>query len=309
MRIGLVTSPDRVGQISLTDLVEQVVQAEAAGFASFWLVQLPLAGNDVLTAIALAGQKTSQIELGTAVISIYSRHPLTLAQQTLSTQVAVDGRFTLGIGLSHQPVVEYMMGLSYDKPARYMKEYLSVLRPLLAGQKVNFSGENFQVNASLHVNNSTPSPVLLAALAPLMLRLAGETADGTVTWMTGLSTIANHIVPRITAAAVGRPQPRVVASLPLLVTDDVANGREQIGKAYVRYGQLTNYRRMLDLEGAAGPAEVAIVGNEREVESQLRALADAGATDFIASVHYEGDDNTLSQTRTWEFLKSLGGKI
>jgi F420-dependent oxidoreductase-like protein len=300
-----------VGQISLSDLVEQVVQAEVAGFASFWMVQLPLAGNDALTAIALAGQKTNRIELGTAVISAYSRHPLTLAQQAMTTQVAADGRFSLGIGLSHRPVVENVMGLSYDKPARFMKEYLSILRPLLSQGRVDFSGEVFKVKGTLRVTNSAPTPVLIAALAPLMLRIAGEMTEGTLTWMAGIDTIARHIAPRITAAAsaVGRPQPRICVSLPILVTDEPENGREQIGQAYARYGQLTNYRRMLDIEGAEGPADVALVGNEREVESQLRALAAAGATDFLAAINFTGSDRAISQTRTWAFLESLKGEL
>jgi F420-dependent oxidoreductase-like protein len=297
--------------MTLVDLVEQIVQAEAAGLASFWLVQLPLAGNDVLTAIALAGQKTSRIELGTAVISAYSRHPLTLAQQAMTTQVATGGRFSLGVGLSHKPVVEHVMGLSYDKPARFMREYLSVLCPLLAQKTADFSGEVFNVKASLRVTDGPPTPLLIAALAPLMLRLAGEMTDGTVTWMAGLNTIADHIVPRITAAAaaVGRPKPRVCVSLPVLVTDDVTNGREQIGQAFVRYGELTNYRRMLDIEGVAGPGDVAIVGNEQEVEQQLRAFAAAGATDFLAAIYFDGPDKAITQTRTWAFLQSLQGQL
>jgi F420-dependent oxidoreductase-like protein len=311
MRIGIFTSPNTIGGVSLEELVQQVVRAEEAGFASFWFVQLASAGNDVLTTISVAGRQTSHIELGTAVIPVYGRHPLPLAQQAATAQVATGGRLALGLGLSHQPVVEGVMGLSYDKPARYMREYLSVLRPLINQEVVEFSGRRFSVKAGLDVKGSTPCPVLIAALAPLMLRLAGELADGTITWMTGRRAIGSHIVPRINAAAesAGRPRPRVCVALPIAVTDDRAGARQSAANIFQRYGQLANYRRILDIEGAEGPADVAVIGNEAEVEEQLRALANAGATDFLASVFPVGEDASASEARTWTFLRSVNDKL
>lgn len=310
MRIGLVTPPEKVGQYTLAELLEQIEQAEADGFASYWLVQLPLAGQDVLTAIALAGSRTSRIELGTAVISVYSRHPLTLAQQALSTQAATGGRFTLGVGLSHKPVVEAVMGLSYNQPARYMREYLSILSPLVNQQPVQFTGESLQVQAQLHVADAAPVPVLIAALAPMMLHLAGELAGGTVTWMAGIRTIAEHVAPRISAAAnaAGRPAPRICVGLPVAVTDDETQTREQISQTLLRYGQLANYRRMLDIEGADGPGDVALVGNEDAVTAQLHALATAGATDLAAAIFADDEDSDSAQ-RTRALLRSLQNKI
>ncbi len=192
-----------------------------------------------------------------------------------------------------------------------MEEYLSVLRPLLSEGRVDFSGEVFTVNAQLHVQDSSPSPVLIAALAPRMLRLAGEQSDGTVTWMAGRQAIASHIAPRLgdAARAAGRPAPRICVGLPIVVTDDAAQGRETADQEFSRYGQLVNYRRMLDIEDVAGPADVAVVGNESQVEAQLRALADAGTTDFLASIFPVGDDADASITRTWNLLKELQGKI
>ena len=171
MRIGIFTPPDTIGQTSLERLEQQVVQSEADGFASFWLVQLPHAGNDVLTTIAVAGRQTHRIELGTAVIPVYARHPLALAQQAATVQVAAGGRLALGLGLSHKPVVESMMGLSYDRPASYMREYLSVLRPLIEPGEVAFAGHSFKVTATLHTPGSTPFPVLIAALASIPIGL------------------------------------------------------------------------------------------------------------------------------------------
>lgn len=311
MRIGIFTPPDRIGGQSLETLLRQVQQAERDDLASFWFVQLPTSGNDVLTTIAIAGQQTSRIELGTAVVPIYSRHPLAMAQQAATTQVAAGGRFSLGIGLSHKPVVESIMGLSYGKPAATMREYLSVLRPLIDQGQVNYTGQRYSVNGALQLTGATPFPILIAALAPRMLQIAGELADGTITWMAGRKTIETHIAPRINsaAAAAARPQPRICVALPVAVTDDTDAAKREAGTAFHRYGQLVNYRRVLDIEGVEGPGDVAIVGNEGQVERQLRAFAAAGATDFLASVFPVGEDATTSEARTWAFLKSLKGKV
>jgi F420-dependent oxidoreductase-like protein len=310
MRLGIFFGARRE-VVSYDDLAQRVCQAEADGFSHFWVTHLATLGFDALTTLALVGRETTRIELGTAVVSVYSHHPLALAQHALTAQMAAGGRLSLGIGLSHRPVVENAMGLSYARPARYMEEYLSVLRPLLSEGRVDFSGEVFTVNTQLHVQDSSPFPVLIAALAPQMLRLAGEQSDGTVTWMAGRQTIASHVAPRIgdVARAVGRPTPRICVGLPIAVTDDEAQGRETAARDYSRYGQFVNYRRLLDIEGVAGPADVAVVGNEAQVEAQLRTFADAGATDFLASIFPVGDDADTSITRTWNFLKDLNGKI
>src|SRR3989449_9954511 len=221
--------------------VRSVIEAEKDGFDGIWFGKI--FGPDVLTVLALAGQKTSRIELGTSVVPTYPRHPHTLAQQALTTQVASGGRLNLGIGLSHAPVVQGMWGLSYDRPAVHMREYLSVLVPLIREGRASFNGEFFRVNATVQVPVPKPPPVLIAALAPVMLRLAGEMADGTITWMAGPKTLETHIVPRITKAAkqAGRPDPRVVVGLPVAVTDDPAGARERAARSFQIYGTLPNY--------------------------------------------------------------------
>jgi len=244
-------------------------------------------------------------------VPTYPRHPHMLAQQALTVQAATGGRFNLGIGLSHAPVVEGMWGLSYERPAVHMREYLSVLLPLIQEGRASFSGDFFRVNATVAVPVPKPPPVLIAALAPVMLRMAGEMTDGTITWMTGPKTLETHIVPRITKAAggAGRPAPRIVAGLPIAVTDDPAGARERAARSFQIYGTLPNYQRMLNIEGAGGPADVAIVGNEKEVEKQLRDIASAGATDFLAGMFPSGDDIRASLERTRELLKGLVGKV
>jgi 5,10-methylenetetrahydromethanopterin reductase len=207
MRIAIFTPPDTVGQRTPAELVQLAERAEQSGLAGLWLVQLATSGQDVLTTLALAGQRTSRLELGTAVIPIYGRHPLMLAQQAATTQAVTGGRLTLGLGLSHQPVVEGVLGLSYAQPARHMREYLTVMRRLLNGERVDHTGPAFSVHATLTVPGAAAGPLLIAALAPRMLEIAGELAEGTITWMAGRQTIARHIVPRINhaAEAAGRP--------------------------------------------------------------------------------------------------------
>jgi len=289
--------------------VAAAAAAERDGFESFWYPHI--FGADALTLVALAGCETERIELGTAVVPVYPFHPFAFAQHVLSAQAAAGGRLTLGIGLSHQPVVEGMWGLSYEKPARHMREFLAVLMPLLTEGKVQHQGEVFRVAGAVAVPGATTPAVLIAALAPVMLRLAGEQADGTITWMSGTKTIESHVAKRINAAAgkAGRAKPRVAVALPVCVTDDAAAARQVASQLFAIYGQLVNYRRMLDREGAGGPGDVAVVGTEAEVEQQLRALAAAGATDFLAAIYPAGDDAAKSVARSRELLKGLVGKI
>jgi F420-dependent oxidoreductase-like protein len=308
MRIGLMLG-DITGGGTVSEQVEQAVQAERDGFDTAWFGQLM--GVDALTIIALAGPRTSRIELGAGVMPTYGRHPYVMAQQALTVRAATNNRFVLGVGLSHQVVIETMWGLSYEHPARHMREYLSVLLPLVREGRAAFSGDVFRVTAGVQVPGATPIPVLVAALAPRMLRIAGELADGTVTWMTGLKTVESYVVPTIGAAAkaAGRPQPRVAVGLPVCVHDDIAAAREAANAAFRMYGALPNYRRMLDKEGAGGPGDVAIVGDEAAVERQIREVASAGATDLVAPMYATGSDPAASLARTRALLKSLIGKV
>ena len=310
MRIGVFVGASTADLMGLDELIGRIRQAEEDGFDSFWIPHISARGYDALTVLALAGMQTSRIELGVGVVPTYPRHPVALAQQALTTAAATDSRFLLGIGPSHRPGIEGSFGLSYDRPALHMREYLSVMRPLMEEGRVQFSGEFFNVNAELDVPNRPHCPVLISALAPRMLRLAGERADGTITWMAGPKTIREHIGPRIrnAADANGRPAPRVCVGLPATVCDDEAAGRRQAAEAYGRYGQLVNYRRVLDIEGVEGPSEVAVVGNEDSLRRQLEQFAAGGATDFMANIFALPGDGESDQ-RTYATLKSLVGKV
>ena len=291
-----------LGGSSVDDIVAQTEKAAADGFGSAWLANI--FGIDAITALAIAGRAVPGIHLGTAVTPTYPRHPHAMAQQAMTAWDATGGRFTLGIGLSHQIVIESMFGLSFDKPAVHMREYLAVLLPLLRDGNVKFEGEQYRVNAPLERPATAGSPpVLLAAMAPVMLRLAGEVADGTILWMTGPKTVADHVAPRINKAAsdAGRPAPQVVAALPVAVVADVHAAREQANTTFAIYGGLPSYRAMLDKEGATGPGDVAIVGDEATVEAGIRGMADAGVTEFNAACF--GDADTVR--RTTELLRAV----
>jgi 5,10-methylenetetrahydromethanopterin reductase len=300
MRIGT-SQPEPAGPQALDRLRDQLKRAADDGFASAWVSNI--FGLDALTALAVAGSQVPGIELGTAVVPTYPRHPAVLAQQALTTATAVGGRLLLGIGLSHKIVIEDMYGYSFDRPARHMREYLSILLPLLDGQPASFEGETMRAGIGLTTPRPGRVPVLLAALAPQMLRLAGQRTDGTVLWMTGPATVRDYIVPTIREAAesAGRPRPRVVCVLPVCVTDDPDGARARANRVLSIYGQLPSYRAMLDREGAKEPGDVAITGNEDAVAAQVSALEEAGVTDFVALDYAGGDD----QPRTRALLKSL----
>ncbi|HUC56047.1 MAG TPA: TIGR03564 family F420-dependent LLM class oxidoreductase [Streptosporangiaceae bacterium] len=300
MRIG--TSVDEpTGPAALRELHDRLAAAVDDGFASFWMPNI--FGLDALTALAVAGAGVAGIEVGTAVVPTYPRHAAVLAQQALTADLALNGQLALGIGLSHQIVIEDMYGYSFEAPAAHMAEYLSILLPLLDGETASFTGKTMRAGIGLSTPRSRRIPVLLAALGPQMLKLAGARTDGTILWMTGPATVRDYIVPTINAAAsaAGRPAPRVVCILPVCVTDDPDAARARAARVFEIYGHLPSYRAMLDREGASGPADVAIVGSEDSVASQITALAEYGVTDFVAGEFATGAD----QQRTRALLKSL----
>jgi F420-dependent oxidoreductase-like protein len=302
MRIGLTG-----GASSVDKMVEQAQRAEADGFTSLWYASA--VGGDPLVAMALAGRATSSIELGTSVLQTYTAHPVLQANRAVSAAEAM-GRpgFTLGLGPSHRPPIEDAYGLSYANPGRHTEEYIQVLMALLHGEAVHFEGEDFRVHAGgPPAAERVEIPVLLAALAPRMLRVAGQLTAGTILWMGNEQAIESHVAPRLreAAAAAGRPAPRIVAGLPVAVHDDADEARATAAQVFAGYGELPNYRRLLDIGGAAGPADAAIVGDEDAVTARIEALFEAGATDVWAAPFPVGDDRSASRARTRALLKEL----
>lgn len=283
MRIGTMLSMpgDNSG---VTALVERAAAAEAAGFASVWLPQVFTI--DALTILALAGAATRTIELGTGVVPTYPRHPIALATQALTVQDATRNRLALGIGLSHKFVIEDMFGLDYSKPIPHMKDYLTILNGLLAGERVQHKGAEYAVSVQVAVPGTKRPPVIVAALGPAMLKLCGRLADGTLTWMGGIDYLRDIAIPTMSAAATAakRAAPRFVAMVPTLLTANVAAGRDAVNTTFAMYGQVPSYRATLDRGGASNPADVAVIGNEAAIEAGMKAYANVGVTDFVAVV-------------------------
>ncbi len=265
-------------------IIDDIVGADDAGFSSYWLAQTGLV--DALGALALAGRDTTLIELGTAVVPTWPRHPQALAAQALTTQAATGGRTVLGIGLAHQPSVENGWKMQWKRPIAHMQQYLDILLPLLEGGQAAVEGDIWGYEgAAVRPTAATPK-VMIAALGPQMLKIAGQRTDGTILWCVGPTTLARQIVPMINDAAdaAGRPEPRVVCSLPVCVTDDAAPVKAFVGSMLANYATLPSYRAMLDIEGVHGVEEISLIGNEDEVRHGLAEIAAAGATDFTAVV-------------------------
>jgi len=302
VRIGLTG-----GGTTVDKVIQQAKQAEADGFTSLWYASVVT--GDPLVAIALAGRETSKIELGTAVLQTYPCHPLLQANRVASVVDAMRRPgFTLGIGPSHEPLIRGVFGLSYDHPGRSTEQYVRILAAALRGETVDFDGADWSAHTGGRMAPlAQPVPVLVSALGPRLLRVAGELADGTVLWMAPPRAIESHIAPRVRAAAsaAGRPAPRIVAGLPVAVHDDEAEARSAAAASSVMYAGMAAYRRILELGGATSPAAAAIVGNERSVRAQLQGLLDAGATDIWAAVIAVGDDKAKSLRRTTDLLKEL----
>jgi F420-dependent oxidoreductase-like protein len=293
---------------TLESLVDKIVQTEKAGFHSAWLANI--FSLDALTVLAMAGPRTSRIELGTAVVPTYPRHPHALAQQAATVNAATGGRLALGLGRSHQMVIENMFGMAYDKPIAHMRDYVTVVRDLINNGSCAVDGKAYKVNAPLTVEGGKPFPILIGALMPKMLELCGTLCDGTLTWMSGAVHLEKNIVPVMKAAAekAGRAMPRVVCSLPVCVTDDVDAARAIAAKAFQIYGLLPVYRACLDQEGCAGPEDIALIGDEETVRAGLGRISAAGATDFYGAL-FPDESGSASIDRSTRFLASLGGNI
>ena len=301
MNIGFMCAMASNGVSPIEDLIGEIRAAEGLGLHQAWLAQV--FSTDAITLLALAARETSTIRLGTAVTPTFPRHPTTLAIQALTAGAAAGGRFDLGIGVSHKVVIEDMFGIAHERPVAHMREYLRVLLPLMRGDACRHEGELYRVHARLNVTDASPIPVLLAALNPRMLRIAGTLADGTTTWMTGPRTLETLTVPVINEAArtADRPAPRIVAGVPIVLTRNVDAAREKLARRMAVYGHIPAYAGMFEREGVNHPADLALVGDEAELRAELGRLGAVGVTDCNAFCMPVEDD---AVERTKAFLAS-----
>ena len=303
MRIGI-----SGGGSTVDRMIDQAAEAEADGFTSLWYAGAT--GADPFVVLPLIARGTANIELGTSIVQTYPRHPVLMANQAAGVAKAMGdtGRFTLGLGVSHRPVIEGTYGLDYTHNARHLREYLTIVGALLKDGRVSFEGEEYRAASDLRDRPEQPVPVLVAALAAKSLASAGELAEGTITWMANATAIADLIAPTITEAAKGAGRteaPRVVCGLPVAVTDDADAGREVAARQFSIYGMLPNYQAVLAAGGVRSPAEAAIVGDEDAVAAAIGGLFAAGATDVWCAPFPVGDDRRASRDRTRALLKAL----
>lgn len=289
----------------LAALRESAAWAEAAGFDSFWVSQV--FGLDPIVAIsAIAAERPGLAEFGTSVVPLTGRHPMSLGPAAMTAQAATDGRFTLGIGPSHRMVAEGLFGESFERPFTRTREFVTSLVELFETGSTSLQGEQLSASGWLNID-APPVPILLAALGPRMLDLAGTSTAGTSLGSCGPTTIATHIRPKITDAAerAGRPTPRIMALVMVGVTDHPderrASGREQSKL----YAELPSYRAMLDIEGVDSPAELSLLGSEDVIATGLQRYVDAGVTDFRIGIVSDTADEIAATRRCLEQL--LGG--
>jgi F420-dependent oxidoreductase-like protein len=300
----------------VTKLLDDIEWAEAAGLDTAWIPQVPN-DFDALTAVALMGTRTARIELGTAVVPLQAQHPIALARQALSTHAITGGRLALGVGPSHHWIIRDMLGLPYERPAAFTRAYLEVLAAAFSGPgRVDVENQTFTVHNPLDLALVAPLPVLVAALGPVMLALAGERADGTVLWMADERACAEHVVPRITKAAdnAGRPAPRIVAGIPvcLCAPSEVDAARERANRILGEAEVSPNYQRLLEYGDARGVGDICAAGDEGGILARMRRFADAGVTDLSVRLLPIGDNRdelVASKRRTREMIAALATEL
>ena len=301
MQISILGSLSGSGGTTLIDgVVSEFAKLRDEGFRRVWMTQMPYE-PDLLTVLAVAMREVDTIEVGTGVVPIQNQHPMQLAQRALTLNLIAGGRFILGLGMTHAAVTEGMWGIPWDRSVRRLNEYLDGLLPLLAGEAADAPGEIYTTRGALQIAGAPQPPVYVAALGPQLLKIAGRRTAGTVTWMTGPKTLAEHVGPGLRAAADGRPV-RVAAALPVSVTDDVDGARAQAAEQFAMYGQLPSYRAMLDREGYAGPADAVLIGDEETVTSRIEGLRAAGVDEYVGVVY---DRSPEVRDRTRALLRAL----
>ncbi|HEX4218903.1 MAG TPA: LLM class F420-dependent oxidoreductase [Acidimicrobiales bacterium] len=317
MRIGIMVGPERGRYGTKVErMLTDARWAEEAGLTSVWVPQVP-DDFDALTAAALIGMQTTRVEIGTAVVPVQPRHPIALAHQALSTQAVCHGRLTLGLGVSHHWIIDEMLGLPYERPAPTMRCYLDVLDPALAGPgMVDVENELFRVHNPMDITDVGPTPVMIAALGPVMLRLAGERTDGTILWLADERAIGSHVAPTINGAAeaAGRRPPRIVAGVPICLCgdDEVEVAIDRANRVLSESEISPNYQKLLDHGEARNVGDILAAGSEASIEKRLRSFADAGATDVslrVVPIGATREEKLASSQRTRHYIASMAGSV
>lgn len=307
--IGVILTPAADIGGGLDNVVDTLITktraAAEAGVSSAWFSQL--LDHDAITAAAIVGREVPGIAIGTGVVPLWPRHPLTIAAQAQTAQAALGGRFTLGVGLGAQAMMEPAFGPGWERPIRRLRECLTVFRQAFAGEQVDFKGEVITAQPTMPtaVAGGSGVPVVVAAVGPQALRVVGELADTAMPFLAGPRALEQHIIPDVAkgAAAAGKPMPRIIAAVPAVVTDEVETVRDIANQGFWYYPELPSYQRLFAAEGVTHPAEVCLIGDEDEVAAGIRRYFDAGADAVVLS--QSGIHSTAEQLRTW----ALAGRV
>lgn len=317
MRLGVMIGAER-GDMSrkVNKLIADIEWADSAGLATAWMPQVP-DDFDLLSMVALMASHSTRIELGTAVVPLQAQHPIALARQALSVHAISNGRLALGVGPSHHWIIRDMLGLPYDKPAAYTRDYLQVLNAAIAGPgPVDVENDNFTVHNPTALSAETPMPVLVAALGPVMLQIAGEHADGTSLWMADERAIGEHIAPKINKAAAeaGKPAPRIVAGIPvtLCANSEIDAAKDRANRILSEAETSPNYQKLLDRGEARNVGDLCAAGDEESILARFKQFADAGVTDLSVRLLPIGDTRDeliASKHRTREVIAELVNRV
>lgn len=293
-------------EIGFFDRINYFKALEEKGFESLWIANAN--SYDALNLALYLSTQTRSIDLGTAVIPVFSKHPVELAQQILTTAMISNNRLKIGLGVSHKHRVEDELGLRYATPALYMKEFLIILKDILHRGHSKFKGNIFNVDVSIDTDTCNDVDIYLAALGPKMLDLAGEYTEGTITWMTGYKTIKNNISPVLNSKSYNSKN--ILSSIPICITDDVETVTNEAKSIFKFYNKYPNYKKMIIQEGVKDPSDLAIVGDEDYAYNVLKEYANSGVTEILAVVFGEDINKRINlQSRTLDFLLSINNKF
>jgi len=267
---------------TLDESIARAKAAERIGCESVWTTQLPDARDAALVLAAYAAA-TEHIQLGTGVLPIYTRHPTAMAQMAASLDELSHGRFILGIGISHKVTVEGMWGIQLDRPVEAMREYVSIVRSLLSQGSVSFEGRHFTARASYSAPRRPDLRVMVSALNPRMLELAGELADGVVLWMCTPDYVRDQVVPAVMRGCEKADRSfadfEIVAAVPACLTTNRAAALDVFRKTVTRYAGLPYYRKMMDASGLGPDLEADPIG-----EHALDELAGIGDAERVREI-------------------------
>ncbi|HLH60568.1 MAG TPA: LLM class flavin-dependent oxidoreductase [Ktedonobacteraceae bacterium] len=308
---------DRAGLVvqaqDIATVIDRIREAEQAGIRQVWMTQS--AGMlDTLTIFAAAAVQTTQIGLGTSIVPVYPRHPLVMAQQAATIEALAPGRLRLGVGTSHRHVMENIYGLSMPSPLAYLREYVEVMREVLWEGRVDHRGKFFNVNAS--IPRPARVPLLISALGEKAFHLAGEVADGAISWVCPVPYLLDKALPalRAGAQASNRPAPPLVAHIPVAISTDEAAVQAAATPRISFYTRAPFYRHMFELAGfpigedGTGTSRLVqalvVAGEQARVEKRLRELLASGLDELLLML-VPVKDETREREQLMQVIASL----